>query len=299
MTASNSQSPAWVEISLLLPEAAHEAMSGFLFDLGCEGLVIEGSRLKAYLPLSQEFDSIKQQIFSFLEDTRRIFPEIGSPDPTITPVETKNWSENWRSFFHAEKVTPELCVTPPWETPCLEWKGEVILMDPGPAFGTGGHATTRMCLRAMERVSLAPGWSMLDVGTGSGILAIYGAKRGAERIVAVDIDPEALRWAERNIGLNHLSGRIDLTERPVQALDERFSLLTANLTMDVIIGLLPAFVRLLDPSGWLILSGLLRDQVRRVRKSLKEEGFLMGKTFYRGEWGSIITRKDVERERAT
>jgi len=291
LTASNSQSPAWIEISLLLPEAAHEAMSGFLFDLGCEGLVIEGPQLKAYLPVSPELDSIKQRILLFIDEIRRIFPEIGPAHLSLTPVAASDWSENWRRFFHAEKITPDLCVVPPWESPCSGWKGEVILMDPGPAFGTGGHATTRMCLRAMERVSLAPGWSMLDVGTGSGILAIYGAKRGAERIVAVDIDPEALRWAERNIGLNGLPGRIDLTERPVQDLDERFSLLTANLTMDVIIDLLPAFVRLLHPLGWLILSGLLRDQVERVRKSLREEGFLMGRTFYRGEWASITTKR--------
>ncbi|RJR47934.1 MAG: 50S ribosomal protein L11 methyltransferase [Desulfobacteraceae bacterium] len=281
----------WVEISLMLPEAAHEAVSGFLFDTGCEGLVTEGPLLKAYIPASADLDSIGQRILIFLREMRRIFPEIGPAEPSFTPVEAGDWSKKWRSFFHAEKVTPELCVTPPWESPCSEWEGEVILMDPGPAFGTGGHATTRMCLRAMERVTLAPGWTMLDVGTGSGILAIYGAKRGAERIVAADIDPEALRWAERNIDLNGLSGRIELTERAVQNLDERFSLITANLTMDVIVELLPIFGTLLNPGGWLVLSGLLRDQAEKVRSTMKGKGLPMGKAYYRGEWASIITKK--------
>jgi len=287
----DTRQPAWVEISLMLPAAAHEAMSGFLFDLECEGLVIEGSRLKAYLPASADIDSIRQRILLFLQEIRRIFPEVGPVQPLLTPVEAGDWSKKWRSFFHAEKVTPELCVTPPWESPCSGWEGETIQMDPGPAFGTGGHATTRMCLRAMERVTLATGWTMLDVGTGSGILAIYGAKLGAERILAVDIDPEALRWAERNIDLNGLSGRIDLTERSVRELDERFSLITANLTMDVIVELLPELGRLLNPGGWLVLSGLLRDQAAKVRNTMKGKGLPMGKAYFRGEWASIITKK--------
>jgi ribosomal protein L11 methyltransferase len=282
----------WAEISILLPATIHEAMSGFLFDLGCEGLVTEGSRIKAYLTDSRELDSIKQRILLFVDDLRRIFPEIGSPKVSVTPLENSNWSENWRSFFHPEMVTPRLCVAPPWETPKADWKGELILMDPGPAFGTGQHATTRMCLRAMERASLSPGWwSMLDVGTGSGILAIYGAKLGAGRILALDTDPEALRWAERNIEINGFAGKIELTENQVHALDERFALITANLTMDVILDILPSLRRLLDTGGRLILSGLLREQVEKTRKGLRKEGLPMGKVYHRGEWASIVTRR--------
>ncbi len=285
----------WAEISILLPPTAHEAMSSFLFDLGCEGVIMEGPRLKAYFPLSQELDSARQRILLFVDEIRGIFPEIGSPALSITPLENSNWSENWRRFFHPEKVTRRLFVAPPWEVP-RERRGELILMDPGPAFGTGQHATTRMCLRAMERVPLSPGWSMLDAGTGSGILAIYGAKLGAGRILAADSDPEALRWAERNIEINGLSGKIELTQKPIPALDERFFLITANLTMDVILDLLSSLKRLLDAEGRLILSGLLREQVEGTRRKLREEGLAKGRAYYRGEWASIVTRKAKKRE---
>lgn len=299
MSDSHPEPPRWAEISIRLPETAHEAMSAFLFELGCEGLVTEGSQLKAYLAPSQELDSVRRRITLFIDKIRRIFPEIGSPVLVITPVENSNWSENWRRFFHPEKVTPRLCVAPPWESPLSNWEGELILMDPGPAFGTGQHATTRMCLLAMERAAPSPGWSMLDVGTGSGILAIYGAKLGAGRILAVDIDPEALRWAERNIFINGLAGKIELTERPVHALDERFSLITANLTMDVILDLLPSLERLLYAGGRLILSGLLRDQVNKIRKALRKGGLPMGRGYYRGEWTTVITQKRGIRERGS
>jgi ribosomal protein L11 methyltransferase len=283
------ESPQWAEISILLPATAHEAMSGFLFDLGCEGLVTEGDRLKGYLPVPQELEPVRQRVLLFVEEMREIFPEIGPPDVLLLPIENSDWSENWRRFFHPEIVTPRLCVAPPWETPPQDWKGELILMDPGPAFGTGQHATTRMCLRALERAGLSPRRSLLDVGTGSGILAIYGAKLGAGRILAVDTDPEALRWAERNIRINGLSGRVELTGRAVETLEERFSVIAANLTVDVILDLIPSLLRLMESGGTLILSGLLREQVERTRSRLRQEGLPMGKTYYRGEWASVVT----------
>jgi ribosomal protein L11 methyltransferase len=283
--------PAWVEISIDLPPAAHEAMSGCLFELGCEGLVMEETCVKGYLAIPQDLDSVRSKLLLFLERLSIPFPEIGSPSPSITPVETGDWSENWRRFFRAEKATPRLLIVPVWESPLPDWNGEVILMDPGPAFGTGKHETTRMCLLSLERANLEPGWSMLDVGTGSGILAIYGAKLGARRILAVDNDPEALRWAERNIGLNKVSDKIELTGRPVTSLEERFTLLTANLTVGPILELLPIFSRLLCPGGRLVLSGLLREQSKEVRKRLGGQALLYGRTLYRGEWACILAEK--------
>lgn len=289
--SSPKKDSAWIEISIDLAPTAHEAMSGYLFDMGCEGVVMESTRVKAYLPLPRELASVQASILSFVDGLSLIFPEIGSPVVSITPVETGDWSENWRRFFHTEKATPRLLIVPVWETPPPDWEGERILMDPGPAFGTGQHATTRMCLLSLERAILEPGWSMLDVGTGSGILAVYGAKLGAERILGVDIDPEALRWAKRNIGLNTFSGRIELTDQPVTSLRERFRLLTANLTVGPILELLPSFSELLHPGGRLILSGLLREQVEKVKKAVREQGFLRLKTLYKGEWACVVAEK--------
>ena len=114
-------------------------------------------------------------------------------------------------------------IVPAWEPMPDAVDGHVIRIDPGPAFGTGQHATTRMCLEAMEKIHFPKTWTMLDVGTGSGILATYGAQLGASKILAIDIDPEALRWAERNIQINDLSEFIDLSNTPLEQVKGTFS----------------------------------------------------------------------------
>ena len=132
---------------------------------------------------------------------------------------------------------------------------------------------------------------MLDVGTGSGILAIYAAKLGAGEILAIDTDPEALRWAQRNIELNHCSEFIDLSSKPVWELSGVFSLLVANLTRDALSELLPDFERLLEKDGALILSGLLEEQSQEVMKPLRLLGFREIQVVNRAEWACISARK--------
>jgi ribosomal protein L11 methyltransferase len=284
----------WAEIAIPLPPVAHEAAGAFLFELGCNGLAVaedDTGTLKAYLPLPADLNALKTRILSFLRELEKIFPEVRTPDVTVTRLRKRDWSESWRRFFRPLRATPQLLILPAWEPSRPAEDGEVILMDPGPAFGTGRHATTRMCLLAMERARLSDPWSLLDVGTGSGILSIYGAKLGAGRIVAVDLDPEAILWAERNIGLNGLTGRIRLSLSSPDALEGRFTMVVANLTLAAILPLLPSFSRLVDPDGWLILSGLLRDQVRPVREGLKKHGFPAGRMMHRQEWACLITRR--------
>ena len=179
-------------------------------------------------------------------------------------------------------------VFPEWETVPASVAGHVIRIDPGPAFGTGQHPTTGMCLEAMERFRFPEPWSMLDVGTGSGILAIYGAKLGARIIEAVDIDPEALRWAKRNIRLNGLEGAIRLSSLPLKDLDASFSLLAANLILPEILKLLPLFPYLLDMEGRLILSGILRSQVPEVDRAAAEQGLCADQTLHREEWACMV-----------
>ncbi|MBN1104545.1 MAG: 50S ribosomal protein L11 methyltransferase [Deltaproteobacteria bacterium] len=292
MTPSSHQTTAWAEITVSLSPVAYEAAAAFLFDLGCNGLAFaqdDASTLKAYLPLPADLNALKTGILSFLRELEKIFPEVGTPDVTVTRLRQGDWAEGWRRFFRPLRATPRLLILPAWEPAHPAEEGEVILMDPGPAFGTGRHATTRMCLLAMERASLPDPWSLLDVGTGSGILAIYGAKLGAGRIAAIDLDPDAILWARRNIDLNGLHGRIRLSTGTPDGLQGPFTMVVANLTLAAILPLLPAFSRLVHPDGWLILSGLLRNQVGSVREGLKEQGFRLGRVMHRQEWACLVT----------
>ncbi|MBW2617001.1 MAG: 50S ribosomal protein L11 methyltransferase, partial [Deltaproteobacteria bacterium] len=223
MTTSNPEHPRWLEISIDIHPIAHEAMSAFLFDLGCTGVVLENFRdssLKAYLPFQENFEDLRNRLNVFLGKLSEIFPQVQSPELTISKIEDQDWSRNWQRFFHPERVTRKLSIWPAWEPVPDSINGHVIRIDPGPAFGTGQHATTRMCLEAMEKIVRADeSWTLLDVGTGSGILAMYGAMLGAKRIVAIDTDPEALRWAKQNIDLNGLTGSIELSSIPIEKLE--------------------------------------------------------------------------------
>jgi len=284
----------WLEISLQADPALQDPLSSFLFDLGCAGVVSEDFQdrtLRGYLPLQFDMEEIRARIDLYLHSLKEIFPDIPTPAIQFRNVENEDWSLNWRRFFRPARVTPGLLILPAWEPLPKTDAPHVIRMDPGPAFGTGQHSTTRMCLEAMERVPLTRPWTLLDAGTGSGILAIYGILLGAKRVLAVDTDPEAIRWAEQNMRLNEVFGFIELSARPVEELSEKFSMVCANLILGVILDLMPVFSRLVQADGRLILSGILKNQVGEVAASLSRNGLDAHETLNQEEWVSIIAAK--------
>ena len=273
---------------------AQEAVSAFLFDLGCRGVVLaeKGNfSLKAYFPMSERFEEFRSRMEVFLRRLREIFPETAQAVFDFSNIQEEDWSLTWKRHFHVERITERLTVVPVWEPVPQAPGGMVIRMDPGPAFGTGSHPTTRMCLESMENLHPPGAWTMLDVGTGSGILAIYAAKLCAGEILAIDTDPQALRWAQRNIELNHCSEFIDLSSKPIGELSGVFSLLVANLTRDALLELLPDFQRLLEKNGAVILSGLLKGQSQEVMKPLRLLGFKEIRVVTQAEWACITARK--------
>ena len=295
---SNNETSEWLEISIDIHPVAHESVSAFLFDLGCSGVVskdFQDCPLKSYLTFPENLDGIRNRISIFLGRLKEIFSEIPSPELTLTKIEDQNWNVNWRRFFHADRVTLRLMVLPPWEPVPDVTGGHVIRIDPGPAFGTGQHPTTRMCLEAMEKIPKANLRAMLDVGTGSGILSAYGAKLGARKILAIDKDPEAILWAERNIELNSLSRTVELSAKTLEQVKGKFSVLTANLILREILEMLPHFHRLLEPEGYLIVSGILMDQVIKVKNALREYQFGDPEILFKNEWVCIISRKGSDR----
>jgi len=151
-----------------------------------------------------------------------------------------------------------------------------------------------MCLEAMERVSPIRPWTLLDVGTGSGILAIYGIKLGAERVLAIDTDPEAIRWAEENIRLNKVAEAVRLSQEPAEQMRETFSLVCANLILGEILRLLPSLSRLIKKEGSLILSGILENQVPEVSDSCSRNSLEIRETLYQGEWACVIAAERGE-----
>jgi ribosomal protein L11 methyltransferase len=268
-------------------------VSAFLFDLGCGGIIDEDSTIRAYFSAPEDTEPIQETLRVFLHGLGEIFQEMEPPVLKVRRIKNQDWSIEWRAHFRSERITPTLIVAPAWEPLPAKPGCHLIRIDPGPAFGTGQHATTRMCLESMEKFRSDKPWTMLDIGTGSGILAIYAAKLGATRVLALDTDLEALRWAEKSIALNEPPVRIELSPAPVEATTEAFDLVTANLTLDVIQELMPHFSRLLEPQGWLILSGLLREQVEKVKKRLAGYGIQSIRAFFQQEWACMTARREA------
>lgn len=159
------------------------------------------------------------------------------------------------------------------------------------AFGTGEHATTAMCLRLLEQITrqFQPGWTMLDAGTGSGILAIAGRYFGARRVLAIDNDPLACTAAKRNARVNGV-GKIEFSTGDIlkQKLTGKFEIITANLFSEIVIAALPIWSRLLAPGGQLILSGILRSQETTVGRALRRHGFTTSEIRRRGKWIALL-----------
>lgn len=294
MASSTPTTPAWLEISLQADPILHDPLSSFLFDLGCSGIVSEDFQdrtLRAYLPLREDLEAIRARTDIYLQNLKEIFPAIPSPVIHFSQVEDQNWGLAWRRFFHPARVTSGLLILPAWESIPRTDAPHVIRMDPGPAFGTGQHPTTRMCLEAMERVSPKGHWTLLDVGTGSGILAIYGALLGAEKVLAIDTDPEAIRWAEENIRLNEAATSIELSLERVETVRNPFSLICANLILGEILRLMPFFPGLMTADARLILSGILEDQVPQVAQSLSAHGMQQLEILHEGEWACVVAAR--------
>jgi ribosomal protein L11 methyltransferase len=283
-----------IEVAVDVHPVAHEALSAFFFDLGCHGVVSQSFHdrvFRAYLPRNLDSKQARSKISGFVKGLEKIFPEIGSPEVSFGMIENRDWGLLWRKHYRPLQISQRLTVLPAWEALPANHEGVFLRIDPGPAFGTGEHATTRMCLRAIEECAPCGAWSMLDVGTGSGILAMYGAMLGALKVIALDNDPEALRWAERNIALNDLAKAIQLSSMAFKDLKERFTLVAANLILGTILEIMPHFSATVAPGGRLILSGLLEEQSEVVEPALARAGFHDVRISQEEEWVCMTGRK--------
>lgn len=216
---------------------------------------------------------------------------------TISVAE-QDWAESWKRYFHPFDLGERLTICPPWEAaePAL---GRVLLMiDPGAAFGTGLHATTQLCLLALERLHTV-GARVLDMGCGSGILGIAASLLGAAQVTAVDVDPVALRITEENIALNNLHGRsMQLLCGDVlsdSSLAERvgpgYTLAFANIVSDVILAMRHFLFNCLAASGVLVVSGILDERAEEVLGALIATGFLLREKRSMDGWTALVVSR--------
>ncbi len=202
----------------------------------------------------------------------------------------RDWSENWKKHFKPFQAVPGLVIAPPWESYQPQGEEKVLILDPGMAFGTGHHHSTLLCLQYLSRRAGEGGLppSVLDLGCGTGVLALAALLWGAQWAMGLDLDPEAIRAARHNARLNHLQERFYLSREPLQTLDERFPLVLANITALDLIALAPELVPRLAPGGELVLSGLLVEQVSRVEAAYRQRGLTTRALLTRQGWAALV-----------
>jgi ribosomal protein L11 methyltransferase len=203
----------------------------------------------------------------------------------------EKWEDAWRKSWGAQRFEGGIVVTPSWVQYRPRPGEKVLVLDPGLAFGTGQHATTRMCLNALAQL-VKPGDRVADVGCGSGILALAAARSGARRVLASDSDPQALRVARRNVARNRLGGRVVVREGDLlDGVRAKFDLIAANIGPVQVSAMARSAARRLSEGGALVASGIPRRGLRAVRVALAEAGLSTTQVLREGDWVTVICRK--------
>ena len=321
----------WKKFTVKTITEAEDIIISTLYDIGLEGAQIEDKipltplekeqMFVDILPDGPEDDGIAYLSF-FVEDSDenpvdadeivaninrelddlRNFMDIGEGSVLVSETEDIDWINNWKKFFHQFYID-DLLVIPSWEEVKEEDKDKKILhIDPGTAFGTGMHETTQLCIRQLKKF-ITPETELLDVGTGSGILAIVSLMYGIKHAVGTDLDPCAVPAVKENMETNHVElknfdmmiGNI-ISDKTVQDKVgyEKYDIVVANILADVLVPLTPVIINQMKKGAVYITSGIINDNDKefRVKKAMEEAGLEVIETNYQGEWVSVTARKN-------
>lgn len=319
----------WLRFRIKTITEAEDIIISTLYDIGLEGAQIEDKvPLTAWekeqmfvdiLPDGPEDDGIAYLSFfveekegeeisveKILEDVRAelselsAFMDIGEGSITVDETEDIDWINNWKQYFHQFTID-DVLVIPSWEEVQAQDENKIILhIDPGTAFGTGMHDTTQLCIRQLRKY-ITPETVLLDVGTGSGILAILSLMFGARKAVGTDLDPCAMEAVRENMEVNHIApedftmmiGNI-ITDQAVQDRVgyECYDIVVANILADVLVPLTPVIVHQMKKGGIYITSGIIDDKEEVVTEAVKAAGLEVLEVTYQGEWVSVTARKN-------
>ncbi|MGH7817825.1 MAG: 50S ribosomal protein L11 methyltransferase [Candidatus Binatia bacterium] len=284
---------SWLHCSLKIGAANLDAVANFLVERGAPGVVLKRNGLEAYFRRSGDDRALKKAVQRFLRDLESLHGHGIKPRLKWQVVGAENWHDSWRRFIKPRRVGKSFWVTPPWLTPPKFRARRVITIEPGLAFGTGTHATTRGCLELLEQAAdrlRGREFTALDVGTGAGILAIALVKLGAKKVCAIDNDPVALEVARANLGANDAADRVRLSGVKLGGIRRRFPVVVANLTAETIVELAEALAKKVAPKGFLILSGILRQKAEGIIRRFRAQFRVVRRKRGR-EWVTLLLQR--------
>lgn len=289
----------WLELQVVADRDTADDIAALLSRFSYGSAVVEESfgsaaspdgclTVKAYLPADRSLPAKRKKLAEAIGHLSLICP-LELQERTLSE---EDWALAWRAFFATHRVGQRLVIKPSWQNYQAR-EGEIVLqLDPGMAFGTGLHPTTRMCLEALERY-LKPGMLVLDLGTGSGIQALAAARLGAARVLAVDTDSIAVRAAKSNVRANGLAQVIRVRQGTIPFRESRaaFDLVVANITAQVIEKLAGSLAASLKSGGWLIAGGIVAERLEGVLEALTRAGTDAQQVSNEGEWRTVVALK--------
>ena len=300
----------WFEVIVKIHRECEDAVGEILANFGAKGYSVEDPHLasdpdvrwtgdywpdvvddgmivvKAYFPqnlLEEQWKQLQNQVAALADFGLK----VGAWEVTRRAVAEEDWAHAWKDYYHTE-VFDRVVVKPLWEEYEPKEGQLVIVMDPGMAFGTGGHPTTSMCLRALQTFPIA-GKVVWDIGTGSGILACAAGQMGADNIVACDIDPTATASARINAERNGVVAHV--MEGTIEDLLGTADVIIANIIADVIVPMAPIAAEKLNPQGWFLASGIIENRIDDVRGALSAASLNIIEEWHQGEWYCVLSRK--------
>ena len=304
MTSNSTESQnQWLKITFFCPIELLETASDLLGVLSGTGVeqspeTDAGATISGFFQLGTHADDPQNPPITsdaVMAETTRAVTELFAlynkdvPEMTTTLLADEDWATSWQQYFKPFAIVPGLVIKPSWEEYCPQQGEQVIEMDPGMAFGTGQHASTRMALALIqESMALIGASEALDVGTGTGILAMAALLFGAHQAVAIDNDPDAVRVALENISQNQLGERIAVSTTPVEQIRDTFPLVIANIVHDVLVDMAPTLTRLTAPGGHLVLAGILSGtQEKNIIALYEQSGYKLLNSMYQEEWVAL------------
>ena len=290
----------WSEVSIVAEARETDLVAACFYDVEATGVVIEDLphgrvMVRAYLPVD---DALDGRIEAFRAGIAALADADGF-DAAACPITSRivqdsDWENNWKAYFHTQRVGKHIVIQPSWEeyTPLA---GDVVLrLDPESAFGTGTHPTTAMCLRALESL-VRGGETVFDVGTGSGVLAIAAAKLGAGKVVAKDYARASAEVAAKNVAENGVQETIETGVSDLLAtFDGQAELVVANIIADIIIRLFDELDAHLAPHGRLLASGIIDERVADVTEAAVAHGFVLEDMSTDAGWAAMVLKRAGE-----
>jgi ribosomal protein L11 methyltransferase len=287
MPAGSDHAMQYHQFLITIPESYKDALADRLFTLGSLGMSEQGGTITVYFPETVDPKGIRRELEHITSLLQSITPPV-SMTFRFSSLPDQDWNESWKKSFQPVSVGTRFTILPPWEQQNSE--RTPLIIDPGMAFGTGHHETTRSCLVLMERYAASVRMeSFLDIGTGTGLLAIAASALGFKKVIGVDTDTVAIEAARKNIKLNRSDG-IELFEGDLNATEGNYDMIAANLISGTLISLAGQISKRLEPSGVSIMSGILKGQENEVAAAAAKAGLRTVERLRDGKWVTLACR---------